>query len=129
MDMGDLIALLFLSREQAHRAHFKAQGVGSYAAHVALNDFYEDIIDKADAITEKYQGEFGKLIDIPFLDPSDASVADVYGTILPELKAHRDWIEKHRYEICPKEKTAIQNLIDESLEVYDGCVYKLTFLK
>jgi hypothetical protein len=129
MNMGDLIALLFLSREQAHRAHFKAQGNGSYAAHVALNDFYDAIIDNADTITEKYQGEFGVLIDIPFLEPSDASVADVYGTILAELKAHKGWIDQHRYEVCPKEKTAIQNLIDESLELYQEVIYKLSFLK
>ena len=127
--MGDLIALLFLSREQAHRAHFKAQGNGSYAAHIALNDFYDAIIDNADTITEKYQGEFGVLIDIPFLEPSDASQADVYGTILAELKAHKGWIDTHRYEACPKEKTAIQNLIDESLSTYEEAIYKLTFLK
>lgn len=129
MNMGDMIALLFLSREQAHRAHFKAQGVGSYAAHVALNDFYDNIIDIADSIVEKYQGEMGVLIDIPFLEPSDASQADVYGTILAELKAHKGWIDAHRYEVCPKDKSAIQNLIDESLEVYEEAIYKLMFLK
>ena len=129
MNMGDMIALLFLSREQAHRAHFKASGVGSYAAHVALNDFYDNIIDIADSITEKYQGEFGVLVDIPFLEPSDASQADVYGTILAELKAHKGWIDAHRYEVCPKEKTAIQNLIDEAVEVYQEAIYKISFLK
>ena len=129
MNMGDMIALLFLSREQAHRAHFKAQGVGSYAAHVALNDFYDNIIDIADSIVEKYQGEFGVLIDIPFLEPSDASQADVYGTILAELKAHKGWIDQHRYDVCPKDKSAIQNLIDESLELYQEVIYKITFLK
>lgn len=129
MNMGDLIALLFLSREQAHRAHFKAQGVGSYAAHVALNDFYDNIIDIADSIVEKYQGEFGVLIDIPFLEPSDVSQADVYGTILAELKAHKGWIDTHRYEVCPKEKTGIQNLIDEAVETYQEVIYKLSFLK
>ena len=129
MNMGDMIALLFLSREQAHRAHFKASGIGSYAAHVALNDFYDNIIDIADSIVEKYQGEFGVLIDIPFLEPSDASQADVYGTILAELKAHKGWIDKYRYEVCPKDKSAIQNLIDEAVSVYEEAIYKITFLK
>lgn len=129
MNMGDMIALLFLSREQAHRAHFKASGVGSYAAHVALNDFYDNIIDIADSIVEKYQGEMGVLIDIPFLEPSDASQADVYGTILAELKAHKGWIDQHRYEVCPNDKSAIQNLIDSAVEVYEEAIYKITFLK
>ena len=127
--MGDMIALLFLSREQAHRAHFKASGVGSYAAHVALNDFYDNIIDIADIIVEKYQGEMGVLIDIPFLEPSDASQADVYGTILAELKAHKGWIDQHRYEVCPNDKSAIQKLIDSAVEVYEEAIYKITFLK
>lgn len=129
MNMGDMIALLFLSREQAHRAHFKASGVGSYAAHVALNDFYDNIIDIADIIVEKYQGEMGVLIDIPFLEPSDASQADVYGTILAELKAHKGWIDQHRYEVCPNDKSAIQKLIDSAVEVYEEAIYKITFLK
>lgn len=37
-----LIAILFLSREVAHRAHLNTK---SYAQHMALGSFYDDIID------------------------------------------------------------------------------------
>lgn len=127
MNMGDLVALLFLSREQAHRAHLKASGVGAYAAHVALNDFYDNILDSADTIAEKYQGEYSIQLDIPFL--ANPSVGDVYDTILPVLKANREWINTNRYLACPKDKTAIQNLIDEAVAVFDEAIYKMTFLK
>ena len=45
--MEELIATLFMSREFAHRRHLLVTGPGSYAAHVALNSFYDDIIDNA----------------------------------------------------------------------------------
>lgn len=125
--MGQLIALLFLSRDVAHRAHLRAQGEGSYAAHVALNDFYEDILDSADSLAEKFQGEFLTLLDIPFLE--DDSEGDIYEGIVDTLKRHKAWIDNNRYTACPKEKTAIQNLIDEVLETYQEALYKLTFLK
>lgn len=126
MDMGDLIAQMFLSREQAHRAHFKASGPGSYSTHMALFEFYKAVVKKADSIAEKYQGEFLTQIDIPFLEPEEG---DVYETILPVLKAHKDWIQRYRYEACPESQTGIQNLIDDALEIYKEVIYKLTFLK
>ena len=52
--METLIAHLFLARELAHRAHLKATGPGSDAAHRALRDFYDEIVEKADAIAEAY---------------------------------------------------------------------------
>ena len=51
--MGELIAILFLAREIAHREHLKTR---SFAAHMALNEFYNDIVERADAIAESYQG-------------------------------------------------------------------------
>lgn len=125
--MGELIALLFLSREIAHRAHLRANGPGSYAAHVALNDFYDDIVDIADSITEKYQGEYGILLEIPFLE--DDSEGDVYENILSTLKKHKSWIDTNRYNVCPKEKTAIQNEIDSAVNIFNEAIYKLSFLK
>ena len=52
--MKELIALLFLAREIAHREHLKTR---SFAAHMALNEFYTGIIENADAIAEAYQGQ------------------------------------------------------------------------
>lgn len=53
MLIGRLIAIMFLSRDVAHREHLRTQ---SYAQHMALGSFYEGIIDRADAIAEAYQG-------------------------------------------------------------------------
>lgn len=116
--MGELIALLFLARELAHREHLRTR---SYAAHVALDGFYHEIVEKADAIAEAWQGEKG-LLDIPMLDNN------AKGDIVKILQGHVAWIKDNRYEVAPKDDTPIQNLIDEAVETYLSTLYKLRFL-
>lgn len=117
--MGELIAVLFLSREIAHREHLKTR---SFAAHMALQEFYTDIIDKADAIAESYQGCEGKLLQIPYLK------SKVGGSIERILRSQLDWINTNRYKAASKDETAIQNLIDEAISSYHTVLYKLKFL-
>ena len=47
---------LFLARDVTHSAHLNTR---SYAKHVALNEFYDGIIDLADKFAEAYQGRHG----------------------------------------------------------------------
>lgn len=126
--MGELIALLFLARDLAHRAHLKVNGPSAYAAHRALGDFYEGIVEHADAIAEAYQGQFDTLLDIPLLD---GALPDGFATgagFIPVLREHLDWIQANRYAACPREETAIQNRIDEAVGLYQSTIYKLRFL-
>jgi hypothetical protein len=39
-----------------HKLHLKVTGVGSFAAHKALNDLYDALVDHADNLVEGYQG-------------------------------------------------------------------------
>ena len=117
--MNDLIALLFLAREIAHREHLKTR---SFAAHMALGDFYNAIVEKADAIAESYQGCEGVLLNIPYLKNT---ARDSTETV---LRSHLDWIKKNRYKAISADETAVQNLIDEAVETYQTLLYKLKFL-
>lgn len=111
-----LIAILFLSREVAHRAHLETK---SYSQHKALRHFYNDIIDNADAIAEAYQGRNGLIGKIPMLtEDSTGDIADV-------LEKHLGMIEKLRYTAVEKTDTPIQNLIDTAAETYLSTLYKL----
>lgn len=112
-----LIAILFLSREVAHREHLSTK---SYAQHMALGSFYDDIIDNADAIAEAYQGRNGLIGKIPMLTETDedSDIADV-------LEKHLGMIEKLRYTAVEKSDTPIQNLIDTAVETYLSTLYKL----
>ena len=111
-----LMAILFLSREVAHRAHLSTK---SYAEHMALGSFYDDIIDNADAIAEAYQGRNGLIGKIPML------TEDSTGNIADTLEKHLGMIEKLRYTAVEKTDTPIQNLIDTAAETYLSTLYKL----
>ena len=70
-----LIAIMFLSREVAHREHLNTK---SFAQHMALGSFYDDIIDNADSIAEAYQGRHGLIGKIPMLTETDSGdIADI----------------------------------------------------
>ena len=50
---GSFIGTLFQSRTQAHIMHLQSN---SYAQHVALQGYYEEIVDIIDSLVESYQG-------------------------------------------------------------------------
>jgi hypothetical protein len=117
---GKYVALLFLGRDIAHRVHLKTR---SYAEHKALNEFYDEIVDLADAFAEAYQGRYNELLDIPLL------TNDKKGTIADVLENQKKWIEDNRESICPRSETALHNIIDEAVGLYLSTLYKLRFLK
>ena len=115
--METLIATLFLAREIAHREHLRTR---SLSVHLALGDFYEGIVEHADAIAEAYQGRFdGKLGEIPML------VNTVSGTIVDVLQSHVEWIAANRYQAVDQSETALHNLIDEAVGLYLSTLFKL----
>ena len=54
--MGQFISTLFASRTQAHVFHLQTP---SFAAHKALNEYYDEIVGLTDGIVESYQGKYG----------------------------------------------------------------------
>lgn len=119
MKVGEFVGLLFLARDVAHRVHLSTR---SYAKHMALNDFYHEIIELADGFAEAYQGRNGIIGNIPLATAKNtASIVDF-------LQAQLDEIEKCRYEVCAKTDTPMQNLIDGIIEQYLSVLYKLKFL-
>ena len=110
-----IIAILFLSREQAHREHLKTK---SYAAHVALGDFYTGIVDIADDFAETYQGLYGVLPDIPYL-PASVGGIDVV------LESHLATIENERQSLSENQDKPLQNIIDNACGLYASTLYKL----
>lgn len=114
--MGRLIAVLFLSRELAHREHLRTK---SYSQHMALNTFYDEVIGIADSIAEAYQGRHGIIDSIPMLDAPDKAPIDVV------LEGQLALVEKLRYSAVDKTETSIQNLIDEAVALFLSTLYKL----
>ena len=71
---GKYVALLFLARDVAHRVHLKTK---SFSEHMALNEFYNDIVEHADAFAEAYQGCYEELLNIPLLSRSEEHTSEL----------------------------------------------------
>lgn len=112
-----LIARVFYARNVAHFEHWQANGVGAYARHKALGEFYEDIIDALDSLVEAYQGAFELVGTIP----APKTKAEAIQLILIE---DAEWIEKNHEAIC-RGNRAIANLIDNVTGKYLSTIYKL----
>ena len=119
MKAADFMGLLFLGRDVAHSVHLNTR---SYSKHVALNTFYDSIIDHADAFAEAYQGRHG------LMGPITLHSATKTANIIDFLQGQLDDIEKCRYEVVDKSDSSLQQLIDNIVELYLTTLYKLRFL-
>lgn len=119
MKMAEFIGLLFLGRDVAHSVHLNTR---SYAKHVALQGFYEEIVELADSLAEAYQGKYGLIGGISL------QAAKKTGNIVEFLQDQVNEIEATRYKVIDKECTALHNIIDEIVGLYYSTLYKLRFL-
>jgi hypothetical protein len=119
MKANEFVGHLFLARNVAHSVHLNTR---NYAKHVALQGFYDGIIDLADQFAEAYQGRHGLMGAIPV--PAVRKTSNVLEFLQESLAA----VEKSRYEVCEKDDSPIQNIIDEIVGLYLSTIYKLRFL-
>ena len=119
MKCNDFVGMLFLARDVTHSVHLNTR---SYAKHKALQKFYENIIDLADGFAEAYQGRHG------LIGPISLMSAKKTGNVVEFLQDQLAEIEKYRYDVCEKDDTPIQNLIDGIIELYLNTLYRLRFL-
>ena len=119
MKANDFVGMLFLARDVTHSVHLNTR---SYAKHKALQKFYKNIIDLADGFAEAYQGRHG------LIGPISLMSAKKTGNVVEFLQDQLAEIEKYRYDVCEKDDTPIQNLIDGIIELYLSTLYRLRFL-
>lgn len=119
--MEQLASLFFHSRTQAHVYHLGVKGPGSYAAHVALNTYYDEIIGIIDGLVESYQGKYG-LITFQEVDGLDTD-CDIRN-IIKYFERLCSALEKLR-EDKKLQDSWIQNQIDTIAELLYSTRYKL----
>lgn len=112
-----IVAILFVSRDQAHREHLKTR---SYAQHMALGEFYDQVVDLADSFAETAQGLYG-ILNIPYEDP-------VPGQIAAALDTHINNIESLRKAFSKPEESCLLNIIDEISMLFAKTLYKIQVL-
>jgi hypothetical protein len=120
--IGEFIGTLFHSATITHFMHLRAEGVGSYAKHVALGTYYDEIVDLTDTLAETIQGCYGELIE-----GYPSMFANVTGDALEYMLMLKDYVADNR-KALPQDSN-IQNEVDSIATLIDSTLYKLTFLR
>lgn len=115
----ELVERVFTTRNLVHFAHWNTK---SYAAHSALGDLYDAIVDATDAIVENYQGEFGLLTNL------ETECACLDKDILEYILEDAQWVRDNQDKISKGSK-AISALVDILVAAYNKAIYKLKNLK
>jgi len=123
--MEQLASLFFHSRTQAHVFHLGVKGPGAFAAHSALNTYYDEIVGLIDGLVESYQGKFG-LIKFQPVNGLDTN-CDVKNIIsyFEKLCLALDKLRKDE----KLQSSYLQNQIDQVEELLYSTKYKLVNLQ
>ena len=119
MKAAEFVGMLFLARDVAHSVHLNTR---SYAKHVALNEFYDNIVGLADKFAEAYQGKYGLIGPIALMSAKKTN------NVVEFLEDQAAEIERIRYDVVDRECTPLPNVIDEIVGLYYTTLYKLKFL-
>lgn len=114
---AELVARAFAARNAAHFAHLMTP---SYAAHIALNAFYDGIIPLTDALAESMIGRYGKFESFPNVKEPATDGLQIVGNLTK-------WIDTNREQIS--DISEIQNDIDAILSLCNSTAYRLRELK
>lgn len=124
-DVVKFFSKLFESREMAHIYHLTVKGeMGSHAAHLALGEYYEAILEFVDEMIEVYQGQYGIIEGYDVIDTSDTKSKDkieYFEELVSQIREDRKCIKS--------EDTHIHNIIDEAIALMFKTLYKLKYNK
>ena len=115
---GLFIGTLMQSRNQAHIYHLQTN---SFAAHLALQGYYEGIIDLVDGLVESYQGKYGILRGYRM-----EGVIKEDDNALMYFEGLSKFVEIIRTKV--PQDSYIQNEIDNVVNLLESTKYKLKFL-
>lgn len=123
--MEELASILMHSRTQAHIFHLGVSGPGAYAAHKALQDYYEGIVDLVDGLVESYQGKNGLIQFKPVVNLDNncdtRNILDYFDKLCMIVKTLRQ---------APNlADSFLQNQIDNVEDLLYSTKYKLTNLQ
>jgi hypothetical protein len=116
--VAEFIGNLFHSATVTHFMHLQTN---SYAKHIALGAYYDEIVDLVDSVAETIQGCYGEIIT-----GYPTMFANVGTEPLEYLKSLQVFVADSRVNL-PQDSN-IQNEIDNVATLIDSTIYKLQFL-
>lgn len=115
---ADFVGLLFSARDYAHTEHLNTD---SYAQHMALGSFYDEIVDLADSFAETWMGrKQEKIGEIEVPKAPRGNCLAVMNRYLEVVQDTRDFVQ---------DDTVLSNIADEIEQLFSSTIYKLKFLK
>lgn len=117
MQAQEVMGILFEVEVNAHIAHLQTE---SYAQHMALNELYTGIVDLRDRFAEVYQGCYGIISGYPQISIVEG------GDMVTYLKSKTFRFREFRDGL---QKSEMQQIMDDIIELVDSTIYKLRFLK
>jgi DNA-binding ferritin-like protein len=117
---------LLESREMAQVYHWTVKGdQGSHAAHLALEAYYDGVIEYIDDMVEVYQGQYELLEGYDVIDTSETKSKDK----VEYFQGIAQYIKENRNVSLSAEDTHIQNIVDEVIALVYKTIYKLKYNK
>ena len=124
-DVSKFLSKLLESREMAQVYHWTVKGdMGSHAAHLALEAYYDGVIEHIDEIVEVYQGQYGLIEGYDVIATDDTRSKErleYFKEVVEFVKSERTCIKA--------EDTHLHNLVDEVVALLYRTIYKLTYNK
>jgi hypothetical protein len=125
-DVVKFFSKVFESREMAHVYHLTVKGEeGSNAKHLALGEYYEQIITMLDEIIEVYQGEYGVIEGYETIDTSATKSTDA----VKYFEDLASFIKSEKQKCFKPEETHYFNIIDDIMVLIYKTLYKLKYNK
>jgi hypothetical protein len=106
---------------EAWKEHLKTD---KYSKHIALNDFYEDIVELVDTLIEDYMGIYGKVSDYKNIMTTEKIGAVEY------LESLREMCKEAADDLFDDDNDSeLLSDVDNILSLIDSTLYKLKELK
>ena len=118
--VAKFISTMFNSREQAHIFHLQTT---LFAAHKALNKYYDEIVGLVDDYVELFQGRYG--IITGYQPPTKFFEGDA--ELLKYFMALQKFVDTGRTQL--PDNSDLNNVVDEISQLVNATIYKLRFLK
>jgi hypothetical protein len=118
-DFCEMVCQILHSQKQAHIFHL---GTKSFAEHMALNGYYDEIDELVDGLIESFQGKYGLLTNYKSYKvqsyKNKKQVLKYFTSLLNTIEEKRDSVDD----------SYLQNQIDTIQELIYSTMYKLKFL-
>jgi len=123
-EVAEFIDCIMTGAVIVHKMHLRETGTGSYAAHKALNDLYNQLPEHADALAEAYQGYAGVILpnisEVNQMEYLAMNHLQYVEYLIKDVEEDRD---------CFGDCLALQSLVDALLVDLFSARYKLKFLE